>query len=103
MPWMIRLAEVTPAGAGGGGVLLDAGVADHARRRVWMNGLPHPRPARWRPRRAADSRSLPTDTLDGESRPRGRVSPKGVNWVLQWAIEGESNILSSAGVQAWTG
>ena len=52
MPWMIRLAEVTPAGAGGGGVLLDAGVAHHARRRVWMNGLPHPRPARRR-RRAA--------------------------------------------------
>jgi hypothetical protein len=48
-------------------------------------------------------RSLRTDTLNGASRPRGRVSPKGVNWVLQWAIEGESNILSSAGGQAWTG
>ena len=49
------------------------------------------------------TRSSPTGTVDGERRPPGRVSPKGVNWVLQWAIEGESNILSSAGVQAWTG
>jgi hypothetical protein len=49
------------------------------------------------------TRSSPTGTVDGERRPPGRVSPKGVNWVLQWAIEGESNILSRAGVQAWTG